>query len=134
MIRFLPAWWRSMGIWRWLNLSIVVYACFLAINYEAVPDRWVNHGRQYLAGLDIRFYTSGRIIPGEQLNAKIEVAGKAELRVGFQSFESTFLSIQSDNNETEFALSTPEVTSEQLSIVVVDEDENSVAWNLGRLY
>ena len=92
MIRFLPAWWRSMGIWRWLNLSIVVYACFLAINYEAVPDRWVNHGRQNLAALDIRFYTSGRIIPGGQLIAKIEVSGKAELRVGFQSFESTFLS------------------------------------------
>ena len=134
MIRFLSAWWRSMGIWRWLNLSIVVYACFLAINYEAVPDRWVNHGRQDLAGLDIRFYTSGRLIPGEQLVAKIEVSGKAALRVGFQSFESTFVSIQSDNNETEFNLSTPEVTTEQLSIVVVDGDENSVAWNLGRLY
>ena len=123
-----------MGIWRWLNLSIVIYACFLAINYEAVPDRWVNHGRQDLAGLDIRFYTSGRLIPGEQLVAKIEVSGKTELRVGFQSFDSTFVSIQSDNNETEFNLSTPEVTTEQLSIVVVDGDENSVAWNLGRLY
>ena len=123
-----------MGIWRWLNLSIVIYACFLAINYEAVPDRWVNHGRQDLAGLDIRFYTSGRLIPGEQLVAKIEVSGKAELRVGFQSFESTFVSIQSDNNETEFNLSTPEVTTEQLSIVAVDGDENSVVWNLGRLY
>ena len=123
-----------MGIWRWLNLSIVVYACLLAINYEAVPDRWVNHGRQDLAGLDIRFYTNGRIIPGEQLNAKIEVAGKAELRVGFQSFESTLVSIQSDNDEKEFDLSIPEVTTEQLSIVMVDGDENSVAWNLGRLY
>ena len=123
-----------MGIWRWLNLSIVVYACFLAINYEAVTDRWVNHGRQDLAGLAIRFYTSGRIIPGEQLIAKIEVAGKVELRVGFQSFGSTFVSIQFDNNEKEFDLSIPEVTTEQLSIVAVDGDENSVAWNLGRLY
>ena len=31
-----------MGKWRWINLLIVGYACYLSFNYEAVPDRWVN--------------------------------------------------------------------------------------------
>ena len=59
-----------MGKWRWINLLIVGYACYLSFNYEAVPDRWVNHGRQYLGGVEIRFFSRGRIVPGRELVAK----------------------------------------------------------------
>ena len=134
MIKILSAWWRSMGMWRWMNLSIVVYACYLAFNYEAVPDRWVNHGRQDLAGFDIRFLTSGRIVPGEQLVAKFETSGRTQLRVGFKSFESTFITIQPEADEINFGVVIPLATTDPLELVVFDQSMNSANWHLGRLY
>ena len=134
MTKVLSAWWRSMGMWRWVNLSIVVYACYLAFNYEAEPDRWVNHGEQNLAGFDIGFFTSGRIVPGEQLVAKFETSGRLRLRVGFESFESTFITIQPQADEINFGLVIPRVTTDPLELIVFDQSMNSASWNLGRLY
>ena len=134
MTKILSAWWRSMGMWRWMNLSIVIYACYLALNYEAVPDRWVNHGRQNLAGFDIRFFTRGRIVPGEQLVSKFEASEQTLLRVGFKSFESTFITIQPETDEINFSLAIPKVTTEPLELIVFDQCMNAASWNLGRLY
>ena len=134
MIEILRAWWRSMGKWRWINLLIVGYACYLALNYEAVPDRWINHGRQDLGGVEIRFFSRGRIVPGRDLVAKIETSVKDKLSVGFESFDSTFISVKPSLEGVEFGLATPTVTSEPLQVIVSDQDNNLASWNLGRLY
>ena len=134
MTKILGAWWYSMGVWRWMNLSIVIYACYLAINYEAVPDRWVNHGRQNLAGFEIRFLTRGRIVPGEQLAARFETSAQARLRVGFKCLESTFITLQPETDEINFSLSIPKDTTRSLELIVFDQTMNSASWNLGRLY
>ena len=123
-----------MGKWRWINLLIVGYACYLAFNYEAVPDRWVSHGRQDLGGVEIRFFSRGRIVPGGELVAKLETSVKEQLRVGFESFDSTFISVKSLPEGVEFVLATPTMTSETLQVVVYDQDSNFASWNLGRLY
>ena len=134
MIEILGAWWRSMGKWRWINLLIVGYACFLAFNYEAVPDRWINHGRQDLGGVEIRFFSRGRIVPGRELVAKLETSVEDQLSVGFESFDSTFISVKSLPEGVEFVLVTPTITSEPLQVIVYDQDNNLASWNLGRLY
>ena len=134
MIKILRAWWRSMGKWRWINLLIVGYACYLSFNYEAVPDRWVNHGREYLGEVEIRFFSRGRIVPGRELVAKLETSVKDQLSVGFESFESTFVSVKPLPEGAEFVLATPTITSEPLQVVVYDQDNNLASWNLGRLY
>ena len=134
MIEILGAWWRSMGKWRWINLLIVGYACYLAFNYEAVPDRWVSHGRQDLGGVEIRFFSRGRIVPGGELVAKLETSVKEQLRVGFESFDSTFISVKPLPEGVEFGLATPTVTSEPLQVIVSDQDNNLASWTLGRLY
>ena len=134
MTKIFSAWWRSMGLWRWMNLFIVIYACYLALNYEAVPDRWVNHGRQNLAGIDIRFFTRGRIVPGEQLVGRFETSEQTRLRIGFKSFESTLITLQPETDEINFSLAIPKVTTEPLELIVFDQSTNSVSWNLGRLY
>ena len=123
-----------MGKWRWINLLIVGYACFLAFNYEAVPDRWINHGRQDLGGVEIRFLSRGRIVPGRELVAKLQTSVKDQLRVGFESFDSTFVSVRPLPEGAEFVLVTPTITSEQLQVIVSDQDNNLASWNLGRLY
>ena len=123
-----------MGKWRWINLLIVGYACFLAFNYEAVPDRWINHGRQDLGGVEIRFFSRGRIVPGRELVAKLETSVKDQLWVGFESFDSTFISVKPLLEGVEFGLATPTVTSVPLQVIVSDQDNNLASWNLGRLY
>ena len=123
-----------MGKWRWINLLIVVYACYLAFNYEAVPDRWVSHGRQELGGAEIRFFCRGRIVPGGELVAKLETSLKDQLSVGFESFDSTFISVKPLPEGVEFGLATPKVTSEPLQVIVSDQDNNLASWTLGRLY
>ena len=123
-----------MGKWRWINLLIVGYACFLAFNYEAVPDRWINHGRQDLGGVEIRFFSRGRIVPGGELVAKLETSVKDQFRVGFESFDSTFISVKSLPEGVEFVLATPTITYKPLQVVVYDQDNNFASWNLGRLY
>ena len=74
-----------MGKWRWINLLIVGYACYLSFNYEAVPDRWINHGRQDLGGVEIRFFSRGRIVPGRELVAKLETSVKVSLGSGLST-------------------------------------------------
>ena len=123
-----------MGKWRWINLLIVGYACFLAFNYEAVPDRWINHGRQDLGGGEIRFFSRGRIVPGRELVAKLETSAEDQLSVGFESFDSTFISVKSLPEGVEFVLATPTITYKPLQVVVYDQDNNFASWNLGRLY
>ena len=123
-----------MGKWRCINLLIVGYACFLAFNYEAEPDRWINYGRQDLGGVEIRFLSRGRIVPGRELVAKLQTSVKDQLRVGFESFDSTFISVKPLPEGVEFVLATPTITSEQLQVIVSDQDNNLVSWNLGRLY
>ena len=123
-----------MGKWRWINLLIVGYACFLAFNYEAVPDRWINHGRQDLGGVEIRFFSRGRIVPGRELVAKLETSAEDQLSVGFESFDSTFISVKSLPEGVEFVLATPTITYKPLQVVVYDQDNNFASWNLGRLY
>ena len=123
-----------MGKWRWINLLIVGYACYLSFNYEAVPGRWVNHGREYLGEVEIRFFSRGRIVPGRKLVAKLETSVKDQLRVGFESFESTFVSVKPLPEGAEFVLATPTITSEQLQVIVSDQNNNLASWNLGRLY
>lgn len=115
-------------------MLIVGYACYLALNYEAVPDRWINHGRQDLGGVEIRFFSRGRIVPGRDLVAKIETSVKDKLSVGFESFDSTFISVKPSLEGVEFGLATPTVTSEPLQVIVSDQDNNLASWNLGRLY
>ncbi len=123
-----------MGKWRWINLLIVGYACFLAFNYEAVPDRWINHGRQDLGGVEIRFFSRGRIVPGRELVAKLETSAEDQLSVWFESFDSTFISVKSLPEGVEFVLATPTITYKPLQVVVYDQDNNFASWNLGRLY
>ena len=123
-----------MGKWRWINLLIVGYACFLAFKYEAVPDRWINHGRQDLGGVEIRFLSRGRIVPGRELVAKLQTSVKDQLRIGFESFDSTFISVTPLPEGVEFVLATPTITSAQLQVIVSDQDNNLASWNLGRLY
>ena len=123
-----------MGKWRWINFLIVGYACYLAVKYEAVPDGWINHGRQDLGGAEIRFFSRGRIVPGRELTAKLETSFKDQLSVGFESFDSTFISIESVPGGIEFGLATPRVATEPPHVVVFDQDNNLARWNIGRLY
>ena len=66
--------------------------------------------------------------------AKLETSVKDQLRVGFESFDSTFISVKSLPEGVEFVLATPAITSEQLQVIVFDQDNNLASWNLGRLY
>ena len=99
-----------------------------------MPDQWVNHGRQNLADIDIRFFTRGRIVPGEQLVGRFEASEQTRLRIGFKSFESTLITLQPETDEINFSLAIPKVTTEPLELIVFDQSMNSASWNLGRLY
>ena len=69
-----------MGKWRWINLLIVGYTVSL-FNYEGARPL-VNHGRQDLGGVEIRFFSRGRIVPGRELVAKLETSVKTSLGSG----------------------------------------------------
>ena len=66
--------------------------------------------------------------------AKLETSVKDQFRVGFESFDSTFISVKSLPEGVEFVLATPTITSEPLQVIVYDQDNNLASWNLGRLY
>ena len=68
------------------------------------------------------------------MTAKLETPLKDQLSVGFESFDSTFISVKSLPEGVEFVLATPTITSEPLQVVVYDQDNNFASWNLGRLY
>ena len=65
---------------------------------------------------------------------RLQTSVKDELRVGFESFDSTFISVKPLPEGVEFVLATPTITSEQLQVIVSDQDNNLASWNLGRLY
>lgn len=124
-----------MGLWRWPNLLIVVYACYLALIYEAVPAAWVNHGNKELGNLEIIFYTKGRIIPQEKLSTRIEISEVADLVLGIESSAFAPISLSSvEQRVLELELAIPNDKTKELKIYVSDKEANIAVWNLGRLY
>ena len=68
------------------------------------------------------------------MTAKLETPLKDQLSVGFESFDLTFISIESVPEGTEFSIAAPCITTEPLYVIVFDKDNNLARWNQGRLY
>ena len=124
-----------MGLWRWPNLLIVVYACYLALIYEAVPAAWISHGDKELGNLEIIFYTKGRIIPQEKLSTRIEISEAADLVLGIESSVFAPIPLSSVGQRVlELELAIPNDKTKELKVYVSDKEANIAVWNLGRLY
>ncbi len=136
MTRFAIDWWRCMGIWRWPNLALVGLACWLAFEYEAVPDGWINHGARSFGDLRVTLRTRGRIKPGEPFEIMLDASDTASMlfEIGGAAREQVREIELSTDESLELTVDAPVQTDEPLFIVLTDERENSACWSLGRLY
>ena len=64
-----------------------------------------------MGGAEISFFSRGRIVLGREFIAKLVTFLKDHLSVGFESFDATFISVESAPESIEFGSATLRITT-----------------------
>jgi|TARA_B110000196_G_C21142222_1_gene664473 hypothetical protein len=132
-------WWNSIGYWRWPNIGLILVTIYLSLKNLGVltisSGGWTYHGHRILSETEIEFDTRGDIRSGTSIDARIwsSTAGVYLISADLQGNVSFSLELDKDE-EKEFKLPVPSQIHEPLIVSVRDIKENTVSWNLGKLY
>jgi hypothetical protein len=128
-----------MGYWRWPNIGLILVSIYLSLNNLGLltsgPYGWTYHGERMLGATEIEFDSKGDIRSGEFIDARIWSSNAGVYSISADSQGDAFFTLEFDEGEEkEFRLLIPNHLNSPIIVTVSDVKQNSISWNLGKLY